>query len=196
MMNRDVKRKESFSGVGTVTLRTFKIGPDGKRYYEPFTKNNLIVQQGRAHLIDLLIGEGNKKKLTYIRWGNGGALAYPEGDPLNPLQVNDGDTDIGSFLLDKPLSPFQRVSPTEVQYVETLICDEVNNDVNEAAMLFEDDVTKARSLFARITFPTVRLQIQYGTGIEIRWVFNFSKAEEIPIEYEETAIETPPEDAE
>ena len=193
-MSRIVKRKESFSGIGTVTLRTFKIGPDGKRYYDPFVKNNLIVEQGRAHLIDLLIGQGNKKKLTYIRWGKGGALAYPDGDPLNPLQVDDKDTDVGHFLLDKPLSPFERISPTEVRYTETLICDEVNDDVNEAAMLFEDDLTKARSLFARITFPTVRLQIQYGTGIEIRWEFNFSKAEEIPIEYEENAIDTPPEE--
>lgn len=195
-MKREVV-KESFSGIGSVTLRLFKIGENGeKEYFTPYKKNNLIVELGRATLIDLLIGYGNRRKLAFIRWGKGGALSYPEGDPLNPLKVNDKDSDVGSFLLDKPLSPFQRISPTEVQYTETLICDEVNNDVNEAAMLFIDEVTQQRSIFARITFPTARLTLDYGTGIEIQWIFNFSKAAEIPVDYEEDPIETDPEPGE
>ena len=189
-MNREAV-KESFSGIGTVTLRHFKLGENGEReYFTPFKKNNLIVELGRATLIDLLIGAGNRRKLAFIRWGKGGALTYPEGDPLNPLQVDDKDSDVGSFLVDKPLSPYERISPTEVQYTETLICDEVNSDVNEAAMLFIDEVTQQRSIFARITFPTARLTLDYGTGIEIQWIFNFSKAEEIPVDYEEDPIAT------
>jgi hypothetical protein len=86
----------------------------------------------------------------------------------------------------------KRLAPTQVEFVETLICDEVNNDVNEAAILFEEDTTLARSIFARITFPTVRLTIEQGTGIEIRWVFSFSKAEESNVDYTEISIPTPP----
>ncbi|PGQ88281.1 hypothetical protein [Priestia megaterium] len=193
-MIKEQEYRESFSGVGTVTIKPFKILEDGTRQYLPITKHNLIVEAGRASLIDLLIG-AKKKKLSYIRWGKGGALTFPDGDPLNPLTVNDKDVDITTFLLDKPLSPYNRVSPTEVEYTETLICDEVNDDVNEAVMLFEDDDTQERSIFARITFPTVRLTIEQGTGIEIRWVFNFSKAEENPIDFEESPIATPPADS-
>lgn len=190
MILRKRKRKESFSGIGTVTVKPFKIGENGERHYFSITKNNLIVAAGRGSLIDLLIG-AKQMKLAYIRWGSGGALAYPAGDPLNPLPVNDTDTDVASFLLDKPLSPYTRVSTTQVNYVETLICDEVDNDVNEAAMLFEDSTSLARSIFARITFPTVRLTIAQGTGIEITWAFNFSKADEIPISYKDSPIQTP-----
>ena len=190
-MIRKREHAESFYGIGTVTIRPFKLGPDGKRYYIPFTKNNLIVEAGRASIVDLLIG-AKRKKLSYIRWGKGGALSFPEGDPLNPLAVEDKDVDVKSLLIDKPLSPYKRISPTEVEYVETLICDEVDNDVNEAVMLFEDQDSMERTIFARITFPTVRLTIEQGTGIEIRWVFNFSKAEEMKLEYQEPPIETPP----
>ena len=185
------EQHDGFSGIGTVTIRPFKIGEDGVKHYDPFTKHNLIVEAGRATLIDLLIG-AKKKKLKFIRWGKGGALKFPDGDPLNPLIVDDLDTDVATFLLDKPLGAYTRVAPTEVEYVETLICDEINDDVNEAAMLFEEEVTLARSIFARITFPTVRLTIEQGTGIEIRWVFSFTKAEESPVEYEEVPIPTEP----
>jgi hypothetical protein len=174
---RKREEKESFSGIGTVTIRTFKIDENGVKQYDPFIKNNLIVEAGRSSLIDLLVG-AKKKHLRYVRWGKGGALQFPDGDPLNPLVVDDKDTDVKVFLLDKPLSPYNRISPTQVEYVETLICDEVNDDVNEAAMLFEEDVTLGKSIFARITFPTVRLTVEQGTGIEIRWVFSFTKSEE------------------
>lgn len=194
-MNRTRDFYDGFSGIGTVTIRPFKILPGGKRHYLPFTKNNLIVEMGRATLIDLMVGAA-RRKLSYIRWGNGGALQFPDGDPLNPLPVEDKDTDVKSFLLDKPLSPYTRVSPTIVEYTETLICDEVDNDVNEAVMLFEDQDSQERTIFARITFPTVRLTIEQGTGIEIRWQFNFSKAEEQPIPHEDQPIEVVPEPGE
>lgn len=190
-MLRKREHSDGFTGIGTVTIHPFKILSDGTKQYLPFTKNNLIVEAGRASLIDLLTG-ARRKKLAYIRWGKGGALNFPEGDPLNPLAVDDKDTDIATFLLDKPLSPYNRTSPTEVEYVETLICDEVNDDVNEAVMLFEDETSQERTIFARITFPTVRLTLEQGTGIEIRWVFNFSKAEEIEVSYQEPSIPTPP----
>jgi hypothetical protein len=188
---RKREQVDSFSGEGIVTIRPFKIGPDGSKIYSSVTKHNMIVELGRSSLIDLMIGE-EKKKLTYIRWGKGGALQFPDGDPLNPLMVDDKDTDVATFLLDKPLNPYNRISPTEVEYVETLICDEVDDDVNEAAMLFEVEGSLERTIFSRITFPTVRLTIDQGTGIEIRWVFNFSKAEEVPVEYEETPIPVEP----
>lgn len=190
-MIRKREHSDGFSGIGTVTIRPFKLLANGKRQYLPVIKNNLIVEAGRGSLIDLLIG-ARRKKLTYIRWGKGGALSFPEGDPLNPLVVDDKDIDVATFLLDKPLSPYNRTSLTQVEYVETLICDEVNDDVNEAAMLFEDLDSMERTIFARITFPTVRLTIEQGTGIEIRWVFNFTKAEEVEVPYQEPAIETPP----
>lgn len=169
------EHSDGFSGIGTVTIRPFKIEENGTRTYFSVTKNNLIVEAGRGSLIDLLIG-AKSKQLKYIRWGKGGALAFPDGDPLNPLTVDDADTDVATFLIDKPLSPYTRVSSTQVDYVETLICDEVDSDVNEAAILFEEADTLARTIFARITFPTVRLTIVQGTGIEIRWSFNFTKA--------------------
>jgi hypothetical protein len=190
-MLREKEYRESFSAVGTVTIQPFKIGENGKKYYIPFQKHNLIVEAGRSALIDMLIGE-RVRELGYIRWGKGGALAFPDGDPLNPLPVDDKSTDVNSFLLDKPLGPFNRVSPTQVEYVETLICDEVDSDVNEAAMLLVDPATQDRSIWAKITFPTVRLTIEQGTGIEIRWVFDFSRAEEIPLEYEDAPIEVAP----
>ncbi|MGG4438304.1 hypothetical protein AAXE64_27515 [Priestia megaterium] len=182
---------DGFSGIGTVTVRPFKIGENGEREYISFTKNNLIVEDGRGSLIDLLIG-AKKKKLKFIRWGKGGAKSFPDGDPLNPLTVNDKDMDIAVKLLDKPLNAYKRLSRTEVEYVETLICDEVNDDVNEAVMLFEEEGTLNRTIFARITFPTVRLKIEQGTGIEIRWVFSFTKAAEIPVSYEEIPLNTDP----
>lgn len=189
-MIRSREHSDSFSGIGTVTIRPFKILQGGKRLYLPITKNNLIVEAGRASLIDLMIG-ARRKKLSYIRWGKGGALSFPAGDPLNPLVVDDKDVDVKTFLLDKPLSPYSRTSPTEVEYVETLICDEVDDDVNEAVMLFEDQDSLERTIFARITFPTVRLSIEQGTGLEIRWVFSFTKAAEIAVPYEEPALPTP-----
>lgn len=186
-MAKQISYNDGFSGVGSVTIRPFKINDDGTKTYFPIEKNNLIVEKGRASLIDLMIG-AERKKLTYIRWGKGGAKKFPDGDPLNPLAVEDKDENVYDFLLDKELNAYDRKSPTEVEYVETLICDEVDSDVNEAAMLFEHADTNERTIFARITFPTVRLTIEQGTGIEIRWVFNFSKAEEIEVEYEDTPI--------
>jgi hypothetical protein len=174
------EHNDGFSGIGTVTIRPFKIEEDGTRTYFSVTKNNLIVEAGRAAIIDLLVG-AKKKKLKYIRWGKGGALSFPDGDPLNPLLVGDKDTDVGMKLLDKPLSAYTRVSPTQIDYVETLICDEIDSDVNEAAILFEEEVTLAKSIFARITFPTVRLTIIQGTGIEIKWSFSFTRADEVPV---------------
>lgn len=188
-MIRKREHKDSFSGIGTVTVRPFKIGDNGTRHYFSVTKHNLIVAAGRGSLIDLITGT-KQLTLKYIRYGKGGALAYPDGDPLNPLPVQDTDTNVATFLLDKPLSPFTRVSATQVDYVETLICDEVNDDVNEAVILFEDNASLARSIFARITFPTVRLTIAQGTGIELRWSFNFSKADEIPVSYSDQPIQT------
>lgn len=190
-MIRKREYSDGFSGIGTVTIRPFKVLPNGNRFYLPFTKNNLIVEAGRAALLDSLTGV-KRRKLSYIRWGKGGALAYPDGDPLNPLPVEDKDTDVKAFLIDKPLSPFKRTSPTEVEYIETLICDEVDDDVSEAVMLLEDQESMERSIFARITFPTVRLTIEQGTGIEIRWVFSFTKAEEVEVDYVEPPIEVPP----
>jgi hypothetical protein len=169
------------AGIGTVTVRPFKIREDGGRDYFSVTKHNLIVEKGRGSLIDLLTG-AKKKRLAYIRWGKGGALNFPDGDPLNPLPVGDKDTDVETFLLDKPLGVYKRKSPVEVEYVETLLCDEVDDDVNEAVMLFEEANTLTRSIFARITFPTTRLTITQGTGIELTWVFDFSRTEDVTTE--------------
>lgn len=173
-----VKRKDSLSGTGTVFVRQFKM-VDGEKVYldDPPFRCNLIVSAGRATLIDLLVG-AKRRVLTYIRWGKGGAASFPDGDPLEPYDVEDQDENVRLFLLDKKLNAYKRVSPTEIEYTETLICDEVNDDVNEAAMMFEDQDTKARTIFARITFPTIRLKVEKGTGIELRWIFNFNKAEE------------------
>lgn len=170
--------KESLKGIGTVEIRPFKLVDGKKKYeYDKFQKNNLIVSKGRETLMDLMLGL-TRKKLTYIRWGKGGAPSFPNGDPLDPYEVQDTDTDVGIYLLDKKLNPFTRISETEVSYTETLICDEVNDDVNEAGMMFEDPDTMERSIFARITFPTARLTIEKGTGIELEWVFNFYSAKE------------------
>lgn len=193
---RSVPRQDSLHGSGDVYLRTFWKDEHGNRQYSDFHKSNLIVEAGRSSLIDLLIG-AEAKSLSYIRWGKGGAKKYPDGDPLNPLPVDDKDTNVQNELLDKELNPFNRISPTTVEYVETIICDEVDDDVNEAAMLFRHHDTNERSIFSRVTFPTVRLTIEQGTGLEIRWVYNFSKAEEIDTGYDEDTTpsnpdETPP----
>lgn len=174
-----VQRNEGFSGEGFVDVRPFHMADGEKEYLtDQFSKHNLIVAKGREGLIDLLIGI-NPKHLKYLRWGKGGAAAFPSGDPLIPFTVQDTDTDVASFLLDKLLNTPERVSPTQVAYNETIISDEVNSDVNEAVMLFEDQATSSRIAFARITFPTVRLTIDHGNGIDLRWVYNFSRAEEI-----------------
>jgi hypothetical protein len=177
-MSRGLKRKESFAAIGTVEIRPFKlIGGEKVFDYDAFQKNNLIVHKGRETLMDLLIGFRNRK-LTYIRWGKGGAPSFPEGDPLSPFEVQDTDEDIATLLLDKPLNPYNRISATELEFIETLISDEIDDDVNEAAMMFEDADTLDRTIFARITFPTVRLTIEKGTGIELQWVFNFNSTKE------------------
>lgn len=177
-MASKLMRKDSLSGIGTVEIRPFHLVDGVKVYdYDKFQKNNLIVYQGRSTLMDLLIGF-RKRKLAYIRWGKGGAPKFPVGDPLDPFDVEDADTDVAEFLLDKPLNPYNRVSETELEFVETLISDEIDDDVNEAAMMFEDADTLDRTIFARITFPTVRLKIEKGTGIELQWVFNFNSTKE------------------
>lgn len=174
-----LRRKEGFSGDGFVNIRPFTMINDEKFYLEDqFSDHNLIVANGRGGLIDLLIGI-NPKHLKYLRWGKGGAPAFPSGDPLIPNAVLDNDLNVASFLLDKLLNTPTRISPTQVSYSETLISDEVNSDVNEAAMMFEDQTTLDRIIFARITFPTIRLTIDHGNGIDLTWVFNFSRAEEI-----------------
>lgn len=170
-------REESFSGIGTVTVTSFTIGPDGNRIYGECTKHNLIVREGRKTLIDLLIGS-TRKKLKFIRWGKGGAAAFPNGDPLLPFDVDDTDLDVGTTVLDKQLNPPERVTQTEIRYTETLISDQVDSDINEAALLFENPDTLAKSIFARVTFPTNRLKVDQGTGIEIKWSIRFDKVAE------------------
>lgn len=176
-MPKNLERKESMLGVGTVKIRTFHFVDGMKVYDDTLEKNNLIVAVGRKALLDLLIGV-RERKLGYIRWGKGGAPSFPDGDPLEPFDVEDTDTNAADALLDKQLSPYTRISDTEVRYVETLISDEVDSDVNEACMLLVDSLTQERSVFARITFPTLRLTIEKGTGIELTWIFNFNSAKE------------------
>jgi hypothetical protein len=178
-MGSNLRRNDGFSGIGHVEVEPFDL-IDGEKVYltDLFSKYNLIVAKGREGLIDLLIGI-NPKHLKYIRWGKGGAPVFPSGDPLVPFPVDDTDLSVSSFLLDKLLSAPTRISPTQVSYSETLISDEVDSDVNEAAMMFEDQTSSDRIIFAKITFPTIRLKIDHGNGIDLRWVFNFSRAEEI-----------------
>lgn len=168
--------RESFKGIGTVTVTPFRI-IDGQRIDEPFTKHNLIVREGRRTLIDLLIG-ATRKKLKFIRWGRGGAAAFPDGDPLLPFDVADTDLDVMTAVIDKQLNAPARVTPTEICFTETIISDQVDSDINEAALLFEDPDTLGKSIFARITFPTNRLKSDQGTGIEIKWSIRFDKVAE------------------
>lgn len=169
--------RESFEGIGTVTIRPFTIGADGERVFSETTRHNLIVREGRKTLVDLLIG-ATDKKLKFIRWGSGGAPSFPDGDPLEPYDVVDGDLDVTTMVVDKLLNTPQRVSPTEIRYTETIISDEVDSDINEAALLFEDPLNLAKSIFARITFPTNRLTSDQGTGIEVIWSIRFDKVSE------------------
>ena len=168
---------DGFYGVGKVHIRSFHMVNGEKMYLEDIHKNNLIVQAGRAVLLDFLSGTYTKR-LKYIRWGKGGALAYPVGDPLLPLSVSDTDVNVQNFLIDKLLGTPLRSSDTELVYTETLISDEVDDDVNEAAMMFEDSSTFNRSIFSRVTFPTVRLTADRGIGIELKWTFNFARSEQ------------------
>lgn len=128
-------------------------------------------------MIDLLLG-ATTKRLKFVRWGSGGAARYPDGDPLDNYDVDDEDLDVATSLVEKTLNTPQRISPTEVQYTETVISDEVDSDVNEAALLFQDPTNGNKSIFARITFPTIRLTAEQGTGIELRWAIRFNKVEE------------------
>lgn len=169
--------RESFEGIGTVTIRPFQIGEDGTRHYDESVRHNLIVREGRKTLVDLLIG-ATGKRLKFIRWGSGGAPSFPDGDPLEPYDVEDGDLDVSTIVVDKLLNTAQRVSPTEIRFTETIISDEVDSDINEAALLFEDPANLAKSIFARITFPTNRLTSDQGTGIEIIWSIRFDKVSE------------------
>lgn len=170
------EHRESFSGIGTVTVTPFRI-VDGERIDEPFTKHNLIVREGRKTLIDLLLG-ATRKKLKFIRWGKGGAAAFPDGDPLLPFDVEDTDLDAKTAVLDKQLNTPARVTQTEICFTETIISDQVDSDINEAALLFEDPDTLGKSIFARVTFPTNRLKSDQGTGIEIKWSIRFDKVAE------------------
>lgn len=169
--------KESFSGIGEVLVRPFTLGPDGERVYEESLRYNLIVRQGRATLIDLLTG-ATKKRLKFIRWGSGGAPMFPDGDPLEPFEVSDTDLDVTTPVLDKLLNTPERVGPTEIRYSETVISDEADADISEAALLFEDPDNFTKSIFSRITFPTNRLRADQGTGIEIVWTIRFDKVSE------------------
>ena len=170
----ELQENNDFVRIGEVTLKTFRMVNGEKVYFDYFKKNNLIVEAGRAVLMDLMLGL-TRKKLTFIDWGKGGAEFYPKGDPLQEIKPDDADTALYDFVLRKELNAFNRLSPTSVSYTETLISDEVDSDINEAAMIFEDPQTKEQSIFARITFPTVRLLIDKGMGIELTWVFNFKK---------------------
>ena len=169
--------RESFEGIGTVTIRPFTVDASGGRIYTESVRHNLIVREGRKTLVDLLIG-ATSKRLKFIRWGSGGAAKFPDGDPLDPFDVADGDLDVSTAVLDKLLNTPQRVSPTEIRFTETIISDEVDSDINEAALLFEDPLNQAKSIFARITFPTNRLTSDQGTGIEIIWSIRFDKVSE------------------
>ena len=170
-------KKDSFSGIGEVLVRPFSVNPDGSRTYEEDLRYNLIVREGRKTLIDLLIGS-TRKKLKFIRWGSGGAPRFPDGDPLNPYTVVDTDMDVSTQVVDKLLNTPVRVGPTEIRFTETVISDEVDSDINEAALLFENPDNLTKSIFSRITFPTNRLKADQGTGIEIVWTIRFDKVNE------------------
>lgn len=171
------RHKESFTGIGEVTVQTFRMVDGVKVYNEDEVRYNLIVKDGRKTLIDLMLGLTNKR-LKYVRWGSGGAPRYPDGDPLNNYDVQDTDLDVATALIEKPLNAPTRVTPTEALFTETIISDEVDSDVNEAALFFEELNTANKSIFARITFPTIRLTAEQGTGIELRWAIRFNKVEE------------------
>lgn len=173
------KKQESFSGIGTVKIFEYTDTESGRVYGRNLLDDhNLIVEKGRGHMIDLLTLK-RQLKLKYIRWGKGGAPAYPNGDPLNPYEVEDSDTNVTTSLLDKEIEEFNRLSTTELECVATVISDEIDDDVNEAVLLFEDQDTSEREIFARITFPTIRLRAEKGSGIEVRWIIDFNKSEEI-----------------
>lgn len=167
MLNND-----GMDAVGEVTLRTFKMVNGEKVYINPFEKNNLIVEVGRGVVVDLLLGLTNKK-LTFIEWGRGGAPSYPEGDPLNEYNVKDTDTKLSEVLIRKKLHDHTRLSTTKVQFNETILSDEVDSPVNEAALILYDEKTAEETMFARITFPTVSLLEAHGFGIDLKWTINF-----------------------
>lgn len=172
--------KSDFEKVGEVQIQVFQMLADGTKVYIPdyFEKNNLIVSTGRSVLMDLMLGE-TRKQLSFIRWGKGGAPAYPAGNPLEEFEVEDSDIDVKDLLLQKNLGPHERLTPTSVRFTETIISDEVDNLVNEAGIFFRDPQTGEESIFARITFPTVSLFIGKGFGIELAWTFNFNKTRHV-----------------
>lgn len=171
-----MKKNESMEAVGEVSIQGFKIVDGEKVYLEPFDKNNLVVEEGRSVVVDLILGL-TQKKLTFIEWGRGGAPSYPDGDPLEEYEVEDKDTELAEVIIRKKLHDVKRLSPTKIQYVETLISDEVDSPVNEAALVFLDHETLEESIFARITFPTVSLLEKRGFGIELTWTINFREVQ-------------------
>ena len=174
-MSNSIKENGNMEARGAVKLSFFRYDNEGnKEYFDYYDKDNLIVEVGRSVVVDLIVGESNKQ-LTYIEWGRGGAPKYPDGDPLIEYDVKDTDIELGDSVLKKALNPHERVSPTSIRYVETLISDEVNSNINEAALIFRDRVTGEETLFAKITFPTVSLLVDKGFGVELSWTINFRK---------------------
>lgn len=166
---------DGFDAVGEVEIRKFKFDEEGNKIFvEPYEKNNLIVEIGRSVVVDLILGE-SRKKLEFIEWGSGGAPTFPEGDPLIEHEVNDKDVSLGHAVIKKKLNPHIRMNSTKFQYIETLISDEVDSNINEAALIFRDVETGEQTMFARITFPTISLLADKGFGVELTWTINFRK---------------------
>lgn len=166
---------ENFDAVGEVELQTFRFDDNGEKvYFDYFEKNNLVVKIGRAAVVDLILGE-SRKKLTFIAWGRGGAPEYPQGNPLDEFDVEDKDEALAEEVIKKLLNPHERLEPTRFRFTETLISDEVDSNINEAALVFRDVESGEESMFARITFPTIALLADKGFGIELAWTVNFRK---------------------
>lgn len=132
-------------------------------------KHNLIVKMGRSELIKKIAGTSTIGAVTKCGVGNGGTAIPTPAVPIAPI---DGDTALYNTILVKNLGTatvdLTQSSP-QVTFTTLFNYAEVNNNVNECALIFSDGTT----LFARYTFPTVAITAVSGFSMEIDWTIQF-----------------------
>ena len=129
---------------------------------QPYEDHNLIVIIGREAVLHILGGDRTNSAITKIALGTGGA---PVDNPFSPVPPVDGDVALVTEVFRDNLDSHSYPTRTSLRFVKLVTSDQINAIVNEALLLFNDNITA----LARFTYPSQYLRNDFGSSLEIDW---------------------------